>query len=201
MNKLKKQEDKWQNSVLSDLDYIKKHLRYPWKSGMKAPLFVAAGFVVVSVVSFLLEMQWTTTRSTFVHYFLSLSSLVLALFSIARYLKSLKFTTIETGLNKVLNQQLICSFLQGKQLLIYEHPQCPDIIQILSRPVNINSEQREVLVFIAEENRVLVNSHFTENHWIILLKSRHDKTMAKGLLNYITTYKASRKTGIESRDH
>lgn len=197
MKNIQSQEDKWQDSTLNDLDYIKIHLRYPWKNGMKTPLFIGIAFALFSVVLFLLEMTVTKTDNPFIQYFLPLSSLSLAAFSISRYLKSLKFTDISTGLGKDLNQQLICSFLLEKQLLIYEHPQCPDIIQILSRPVNIHSEQREVLVFIAEENHVFINSHFTENHWISVLKNRHDKPMAKAIQQYITTYKKQQETSIK----
>lgn len=187
------QEDKWQRNLLSDLDYIKMHLRYPWKNGMKAPLYVAATFIAVYIALLLVDRLWATAKNDFIHFFLPLSALALAILSIIHYLNSLRFTAIETGLGKNLNRQLLFSFLLKKQLLSYEHPQCPDIIQILSRPVNINSEQREVLVFIATENRILVNSHFTENHWIILLKKRHDKSMARALGEYIADSKKQSK--------
>jgi len=199
MKRIESQEDKWQNSIVNDLGYIKKHLRYPWKRGMKAPLFVAAGFVVLAVVLFLLSITIGGANNAFMPYFWPLSLLLLAVISSFYYLKSLKFSRIETGLEKAGNQQLIRSFLQEKQLLVYEHPQCPDIIQILSRPVNINSEQREVMVFIAAENGILVNSHFTENSWIILLKKRHDKSMAKSLEKYIADNKTKGSTIVKKR--
>lgn len=197
MKRIESQEDKWQNSIVNDLGYIKKHLRYPWKSGMKTPLFMAAGFALLSVVLFLLAIIIARTGNDFILYFWPLNSLLLAAISSFYYLKSLKFTTIETGLEKEGNQQLIHSFLQEKQLLVYEHPQCPDIMQILSRPVNISSEQREVLVFIAAENEVLVNSHFTENSWAIMLKRRHGKTMVKSLEKYIADNATQQKTGVK----
>lgn len=197
MKRIESQDDKWQSNIVNDIDYIKKHLRYPWKRGMKAPLFVAAGFVVLAVVLFLLSITIGGANNAFMPYFWPLSLLLLAVISSFYYLKSLKFSRIETGLKKAGNQQLIRSFLQEKQLLVYEHPQCPDIMQILSRPVNISSEQREVLVFIAAENKVLVNSHFTENSWAIMLKRRHDKTMVKSLEKYIADNATQQKTGVK----
>lgn len=189
MKRIDNREDKWRNNILRDLNYIKRYHRYPWKNGMKTPLFVAVSWALVAVVSFLFEMTISKTDNAFIQYLLPLSSLSLAVLSIVSYLKSLKFTDIKTDLDKHLNRQLAYSFLQQRQLLIYEHPECPDILQILSRPVNINSAKREVLVFIAAEGHILVNSHFTDNRWIILLKNRHDKTMAKSLSQYIMKHK------------
>lgn len=193
MNSFQNQEDNWQNNILNDLAYIKTKRRYRWKNGMKAPLYVAAGLIIVYLMLFLAELLWTPSHNKFTNYFLPFTTLIIVLFSVVHYLRSLQFTAIETGLATPKNRQLISAFLQEKQLLIYEHPQCPDIIQIFSRPVNINSEQREVMVFIAAENRILINSHFTENRWWILLQKRHGKAMAKGLEQYIANNKHLRQ--------
>jgi hypothetical protein len=190
----------WQKNIFRDLAYIRKNLRYPWKRGMKMPLIFSVIFLLFASTTFLMEMFVLTSlkessRQILFQFIFPLSAIILTTVAIYQYLASLKFTELRTGLPKSLNQQLVLSYLKQKHLLVYHHPDCPDIMQILSRPLNSQSNQREALIFIADEQRILLNNHLTETRWIRPMK-RHDKTMAKELLRYIQAYKEQHETHL-----
>jgi len=198
MKKIESNGADWQDRIFKDLDYIKKNLRYPWKGSRRAPLIFWAAMILLII---LLQIAYFFAYGTPLRKSLAMSAwmtFILVMFSLAiiRYLKSLKFNVIKSGLPKHLNLKLTANFLDQKHLLIFHHPDCEDIMQILSRPISNESEQREVLIFIADENRILINSHFTENGWRLPNSNLHDKQITAELNQFIEKYKAQKETQL-----
>lgn len=187
------------SKIVENLNYIKQHLRYPWKKRIAIPLWTTIGFILFNVAFLLFEIYvfnfekdlWQRLLTLFA----PLISLLISCIAIYKYLQSLKFMEIKTGLNKALSQKLITSFLQKRHFLIYHHPDSPDIMQIVSRPLTTRTERREIVVFIADENRVLINGHFTETRWIMLM-SNHAKKIAKEFSNTVLKQKQQKETSL-----
>lgn len=203
MKKIDSGESAWESSIFNDLAYIKKHLRYPWKRGLSIPvvfwgsllLLLGLFYAIIFMVNSGKPEAPKSFLETLVHY-----PIVWCLFifiALYRYVRSLRFRVVSTGMDRTSNRQLIAEFLQKRQLLVYHHPESDDIMQIISRPLFLDDDRREALVFIADEQRVLINSHFTGNKgWKISLGRRHDRTIATDLHRYVLSGKDQGNTGL-----
>ncbi len=175
----------WKNSLLNDLVFIKKHLRYPINKRT-----IPAALSAVLILFFAVRVIWTALfASGRVHYgagwFLAGTLLIVAIARISRYWRSLRFLAIPTPFFANENRKQIEDFLRWQQLNVYRHPQAPDVFQILSRPRNSNSPQREVMIFIADDKRILINSHIINQKWSIAPPSRNAGNMAAMLYKWL----------------
>jgi hypothetical protein len=208
MKKIDSGESAWQSSIFTDLTYIKKHLRYPWKRGLRIPIVFWGSLLLLAGLFYAFLFftdSWTTKApgsfwEVWVRY--PVIWLFLIFIGLYRYIKSLRFRIVLTGLDRIRNQEIITGFLEKKQLLVYHHPESDDIMQIVSRPLSINNDRREALVFIADENRVLINSHFTGSKgWRLTLNGRHDRKMAADLQAYILSRDLPKDRGLRRNFH
>ncbi|RYZ46815.1 MAG: hypothetical protein EOP49_22610 [Sphingobacteriales bacterium] len=87
--------------------------------------------------------------------------LVPTVMSVRRYVDLIRFTEVPTPYFLAANMKLIQEFLKDNQLLMLRHSDAPEVFQIISRNISTVGEEREVLIFIADDRRILVNSHFT----------------------------------------
>lgn len=175
----------WKSSLLDDLVFIKQHMRYPMTKKT-----IPSVFIIGAALASGAYMLWTTVRLG-IKGNLWLTWLVLALMTtvyitnVIHYLRTLRFKVIPTSFFAAENMKLIDTFLRHQQLNLYRHPEAPEVFQILSRPLGNNTDQREVMIFIADDKRILVNSHFTNQKWAILNASGNAKQMAKRLKDWI----------------
>jgi hypothetical protein len=109
------------------------------------------------------------------------------------YLRSLRFISIPTDYHTTENMALVQDFLKRQHLAHSQHPQIPEVFQILSKNINPGDENREVLIFIAADKKILLNSHFTTS-WGFFARRRHHNEMAKMLKDYINNL--DRSTGL-----
>ncbi len=99
-----------------------------------------------------------------------------------RYRRSLKFAVLPTRVNKAGNRLILERFLREQQLQVVNHPLSKDIFQIVSTPVSTKTgDMRQVMVFIADEGRILLNSHFTASGLMIAPASRLHHKMKQQL--------------------
>lgn len=170
------------------LDYIKNHLRYRMGFKMGLPLVFWTLLLLAGAVFFSFKL-FGTVRERAGNFILVLPVVVLLplIIGIIRYLNSLKFIPLNTGLDKATNLRLVTLFLQRQQLQIGYHPQTEDILQIISTPVSVKHDQmREVMVFIADEGRILINSHFMGGGLTLIPGTRHHRQMAAQLQQWIS---------------
>ena len=174
----------WNNSLLDDLVFIKKNLRYPMS---KKTLPSAA---LIGILLFFISRTLWMTMLTGMHghvavaIFLGVMMGIIFLSGILRYYRTLQFRSIPTPYFAAENMKLIDTFLRMQQLNLYRHPRAPEVFQILSRPLG-NSEQREVMIFIADDKRILINSHFINQKWIISAASKNTNGMARQLKQWL----------------
>lgn len=183
--------------LYEDLEFIKKTLRYPLRRALLLPL-LAWSLIIAALFFFtVFRLLADTHLSVGKHWFAGLIPLVFAVPVIAgllRYLRSLKFAVLPTGRRLAENRILLEHFLTAQQLQVVNHPMSNDIFQIVSTPVSAKTrDMRQVMVFIADEGRILLNSHFTSNGLMVAPASRLHSVMKAQLEAWIST--AGKQTG------
>lgn len=183
-------EGAWDNSLVNDLDHIKKSLRYPMRLKTLKPVLIWALFLML--VTSIVASAYLAGDSRKMPYFLFLLNMISATAMAVRYIQTLRFQQVRTGLFVQQNSAILESFLKAQQLLVFRHPEIPEVYQILSRNLYRagNSEKREVIIFIADDKRILVNSHFTETGFVTPPGGRHHKQMAEKLKEWIKKHEA-----------
>lgn len=175
----------WENKILKDLVFIKKHSRYPISKKTLAPtLFI--GFAIAFILRFLFIAFMSKDNNKGLYIILSVFVITLVV-AVIRYIRTIKFTSIPTDYFVADNQPLLKKFFEEEHLAYFRHPQAPEVFQIISRSIFSNSEQREVMVFIADDKRILINSHFTAQKFSIVPSSKHYRSMARMLKKWIET--------------
>ena len=175
----------WNSQLIDDLSFIKKHHRYPLSRKTLVPtlsllLILASGCWMIYSTVFRHRIEITATI-----WVVLLVLAVCILGAIYNYYNILRFKSIPTPYPSSENRKLVDEFLASQQLNIFRHPQAPEVLQILSRPLGNNTEQREVMIFIADDNRILINSHFINQKWTISPQSRNYRIMANRLKEWI----------------
>jgi hypothetical protein len=188
----------WGNSLLSDINTIKSKLRYPIKGKTLAPILFW-GVIIVLIVSlsvFLITVGVEgDERPLWMKAMVGTSGIFLMVMTIIRHLQALRFIAIETPYHLQENILLVDSFLKAEHMLIFRHPDAPEVFQIQSRNKHSKvDDDREIMIFIADDRRILINSHFTNSGWKANPGSRHHKEFGKMLQQYISSQ--SHNTGI-----
>ena len=191
----------WNSELIRDLAFIKKHLRY--RLSKKIILrSTGIGFVFVLLIR-LGSTLWLVDRSkAFQNPIMWLLLIVVAaaiLFPIVSYFQVLKFKVISTPYLSAENQEIVKQFLTSMHLALSRHPEAPEIFQIMSRNISGGGkEQREIMIFIADVRRILVNSHYSRGGFNILPPSYNYRQMAKQLQKFVDNYSAKLKGAIVS---
>lgn len=189
MKRLKESNTKanWENDIVKDLSFIKEKRRYPINKKTFRPAIIAA--ILITVLS-RLGLAFIITQSspgslTEIIVAGVLVILILSLFY--KYYQTLIFQTITTRYGLQKNQELLTKFFKASHLAYTQHDDAPEVYMIISRNLNSNPEKdfREIMVFVVDDKRILVNSHFTDNKFSITPPSRNFKKMADELSKWL----------------
>lgn len=186
----------WENDLLEDLSFIKKKKRY--RLGKKT-LQPATITIIIIIVAARLSIVLFFTRSgnsappIWVEWLIGAFIAFTIISIIYRYYQTLVFKVIETNFHVAEHITLLQNFFRENNLAYTHHDKAPEVFMIISRNLdaNPNNEYREVMVFIADDKRVLVNSHFTGSKFSITPPSGNYKKMAKKLQNWLNTQNGS----------
>jgi hypothetical protein len=187
----------WDHSLVSDMAYIKARMRYRMTGKIILPVIVWSIILIlaitIAIVSYRMKVAaGEKPNSLVVLASLSAASIFLAI--IFQHLASLTFIKIDTGMPLAENSLLTNRFLEAQHLVVFRHPEIPEVYQIISRNISAGKEDREILIFIADDNRILINSHFTNMGWSLFPSGRHHTQMARMLKDYINNQRNS--TGL-----
>lgn len=176
----------WNDNLVSDLAFIKKHLRYPFGKKTFVPILMI-GFFVAIIGRTMTFGIFFTNKHIFHHpYFIVAFVVLIVGIYIGLYLQMLHFTVIKTPYSAAGNMQLLEQFLSAQNLAFGRHPQAPEVFQIMSRNMNeFRGETREVVLFIADDQRILINSSFVQRGFSITPTSRNYKQVATRLREWI----------------
>lgn len=182
----------WKNDLIKDLSFIKEKKRYPISKRTFAPSLALGLFLLVTTRLFWGAFVGLTSKSVFVPILVGLLMVALVAITAYNYFQTLVFKV--TSANKTLteNTKMLHTFFRKQNLAYTQHPEAPEVFMIISRNLNANNssknEYREVMVFIADDNRILVNGHFSGKKFSITPPSGNYKKMAKELSLWIDSY-------------
>jgi hypothetical protein len=178
----------WHEELVKNLAFIKKLRRYPFTSMTIMPLITSVG-----LLGSFLWMFWATLygyrQSTGSIPFLIVFVFSVPVFvAIGRYFTLVSFRLIHTSFYLAENMNLLQLFLEQQKLVIFRHPAMPEVFQIISRNISAMGEDREVLIFVADDKRILVNSHYTSSRkWFRFLSPpTHEKEMIKSFMQWLS---------------
>lgn len=159
----------WNSPLLHDLSFIKKHLRYPvnkrtiwpmlWMSSMSLFILFYAGMIVLFNEDRIAKKGFTF--QALLPYFVAGIVCLVLLLAVIRRIKSFRFISIKSDFVVNENIKLVRQFLQRQNIAFFHNPDAPEVFQISSRVLDIQTGNREIMVFIADDKRILLNSHFT----------------------------------------
>lgn len=182
----------WQNDLLKDLSFIKEKKRYRLSKRTIAPTTAIALFTIC-----ILRIVWpfffvsNSITNDYVFWSTALLFGVMACIIFLRFYSTLKFQTIPTPFHVQDNITTLHKFLTINRLAFTQSADAPEVFLIISRNLNAyqNSEHREVMVFIADDKQILINSHFVgTNKWSVSPPSKNYKSMAKMLRQWLNTH-------------
>jgi hypothetical protein len=183
-------DERWDSGLVNDLAFIKKYRRYPFNRMTLMPLLSSAIFLLY--ILFVLTDFFTGRRTNshnypFLPYVVPLFLLVPVIISIGRYINLIKFRAIHTQLYLSENMKLLQRFLDHQRLVTFRHPEMPEVYQIISKNISAVGDDREVLIFIADDKRILVNSHYTSSRkWFRLMSPpTHEAEMIKHFMEWL----------------
>ena len=180
------QQAQWENNLLHELEYIKKHLRYKPKRKTYVPVvFWGSVLLLVGIACIVLLVTSPDHKRNYIFLLVGISTFIIHPLIIIRYLSSLTFTSISTDFFSQQNQYLIERFLKSENMMIYRHPEAPEVFQIQSRNLYSDRDYREIIIFIADDMRILINSHFTNGGWTLANARRHHRQMGDKLKKWI----------------
>jgi hypothetical protein len=176
------------DSLVADLAFIKKHLRYPIGRKTMAPLLMIG--IILAIMSRMFAFVFFAAHA---HQYIFSHPQVIVVFAILLfcifivwYIQLLRFVSIQTPYTLAGNMQLLQQFLSSQNLAFARHPKAPEVFQIMSKNMNeFKGEQREIMIFIADDKRILVNSYFIQKGFSITPTTRHYRQMANRLRNWV----------------
>lgn len=183
----------WNNNLIRDLTFIKAKKRYPLSKRTIAPMsLIALVVLALARVSWpLIFVSAQKTVPTYVAWLLYTLLGGLVINVCWQFIRVIQFKAINTPFLLQENIALLKKFLQANHLAYTQHPEAPEVFMILSRNLETTpgKEYREVMVFIADDRQILVNSHFTGTKKLhITPPSRNYKKMADSLRDWLHTH-------------
>jgi len=176
----------WNSTLLHDLVFIKQHLRYPFSEKTLPKTFIVAFLLIIGARMMGFVFLAAHSNNLFFKLFIIPLLVVIIIGSFYQYYRTLQFRSIPTPFFAAENTKLIEVFLRSQQLMLYQHPDAPEVFQIASRAIGGGKNpQREIMIFIADDKRVLINSHFVNQKYTITPASRNAGKMANRLQEYI----------------
>jgi ABC-type multidrug transport system fused ATPase/permease subunit len=182
----------WENNLLNDLAFIKQHRRYPMSKRTIAPAALV-GFALLAVLRMLWPLIFITTsdglakQPPVLQWILILSTVLVAAIVLFQAFRVLKFDKLATSYYIHENIALLKKFFTANHLAYTQHPEAAEVFMIVSRNLGANAKNdyREIMVFIADDKQILVNSHFTGKKFNITPPSRNYKRMSKELQRWL----------------
>jgi len=174
----------WDNHLTANLQFIKTNLHYPLSLKNTASVIFSSVALILTAV-----LVWSGSLLINSHpkgyYFFWILAIIPFIITYIRAIQALYFLPLQTHKTISENQELICKFLEEQQLLVYTNQTQPQLFQIISKPLSPSSQQREVMLFIADEGRILINSHYTNAGFLLITNSKLKKQMLNNFKQWL----------------
>jgi hypothetical protein len=176
----------WNTDLLKQLGFIRRHLRYPVSRRTAAPAIMVAS--VLPAVGFLIYHSLTAksaSKQLWLPLLLVCMMLIPGIAVARRFFSTLRFVAVPARATLSENMTLLLGFLRHHHFAIGRHPEAPEVFRIISKNISQLRDEREVVIFIADDHRILVNSHFTQNRFRLAVGYPHYRQMAAMLADWI----------------
>jgi hypothetical protein len=175
------------NKLIGQLGFIRKHRRYPFNRRTLLPFLSVIGIVPgLLALAAALYIHPPNNRSSAIFIpvlFICMSFPAIA--AAVRYWRSLRFTSVAALPDQAGNMQLLERFLRDSRFAYNRHPDAPEVYAIVSTPIRAMDGEREVVIFIADAGRILINSHFTQNRFRAFIGQVRYMELARNLRAWI----------------
>jgi hypothetical protein len=180
------QQTRFDSELLEDLSFIKQRLRYPYRRMTMMPLLAAAVFIGILVRLLFVVVLMKGSGWMRALIFIPLVGIP-AFVGIKRYVNLIRFSPVATPFYLSENMKLLQRFLEEQRLVTFRHPEAPEIFQIISKNIDAFGDEREVLIFICDDKRILINSHFTSSRqrFRFFIAPSHQQQMIKQLEGWL----------------
>lgn len=195
----------WEDELLKDLSYIKEKKRYRLGRKTLQPATIAILLIIITArlaLLFIINPGKPSGPPVWVEWLIGTLIAFTVVNVIYRYYQTLVFKVINTEFHLTEHIDLLQKFFTDNNLAFTHHDKAPEVFMIISRNLdaNPNKDYREVMVFIADDKRILVNSHFTGSKFSITPPSGNYKKMAKKLQDWLQAFtKASEGKEVSIR--
>lgn len=185
------QNKPWQSDLLKDLTFIKAKKRYPLSRKTFAPATLM-GLLALAMLRIAWPLYFTRNiQNPFIFWGTILFVILLIIFVFRRYYMVLKFDSITTPFFVQENMGTLKKFLSANHLSFTQSSEAPEVFLIISRNLDANpaSEHREVMVFVADDKQILINSHYIgSKKFSITPPSRNYRSMANILRKWLNEH-------------
>ncbi len=197
-------QSEWNRQLLRDLSFIRKNKRYPFRRMTLMPLLastVLLGFLFRLILAG--SLGFRTGNLNFGLFIILGLFVVPTVIAIKRFSDLIRFFEVRTGYTQAMNMKLLERFLEEQRLVTFRHPEATEIYQIISRNISAGGDEREVLIFIADDSRILINSHFTSSRkWFKLISApTHHGEMMKAFRKWLAEQEQSGSELKLSKQH
>ena len=189
------------DELVNNIAFIKQHRRYPFTVKTVMPLVTSVALLGVFLWlawGLLIGRKESGGGFPLLILFIFCVPVVVA---IARYFNLIGFRAIHTSFDMAENTRVLRLFLEQHKLVTFQHPSMEGIFQIISRNISAVGEDREALVFVADDKRILVNSHYTSSRkWFRFLSPpTHEKEIIKCFIKWLSDQERQGRSDIVSK--
>ena len=152
----------------TDIDFIKKHLRYPLNSFQKYKPFVVffVMIIVIALIAFFLISKGendSSMKSFFRKSIPFLGAFISISYGFYKFYTSLFFDKIKTSFSIEDNKVLLTNFFMSNHFKYYVMHDLHDVFMMQSSLIK-GSKEQEIVIFIAVDNEILINSHISTSN-------------------------------------
>lgn len=187
-------QNSYTDKLVSQLSFIKKNLRYPIDKKKFLPILTIIPASLFPIYFLINNYNHRNGSLSLLILMICLFLFVPAIVALFRLRQTFFFIPVASDRMLLENEQQLVLFLQSKQLRFEQHPDAPELFWIMSRCLHRKSDTREVIFFIVEDHRLLVNGHFTDMNRRVPAGMPHHKAMAKELKKWLL--ENSEETGV-----
>jgi hypothetical protein len=154
----------------TDIDFIKKHFRYPLNSFQKYKSFIVflVMIIVIALIAFFLISKGendSSMKSFFRKSIPFLGAFISIIYGFYKFYKSFFFDKIKTSFSIEDNMILLTNFFKSNHFKYYVMHDLHDVF-IMQSSLLKGSKEQEIVIFIAVDNEILMNSHICTSNII-----------------------------------
>lgn len=181
----------WNAALVVQLSFIRKHLRFPVSRRLFPSFLGILSLLPLGFLGLYMVFFKSHNSSHSPYWILPVLGLPVVV-GLVRYFRSLRFIAVPAYPLQADNMRLVEAFFRTYGFAHGRHPQAPEVFQMLSRNVgNRQNELREVLLFIADPGRILLNSHFVGDTFGMPVSSGHSRRMARMLKQFLNAQQSA----------